>query len=106
MKNINAEELMKKIDLGEKMTIIDVRTAPELARGKIEGSINIPLDVFEKDIETRISDKEESVYLYCLSGSRSEMAAQIMDSKGYKNVFNLTSGLLAWRGKNYPLVTS
>ncbi len=102
--NINAEDLKKKIDSGEKITIIDVRTPMEFSRGKIENSLNIPLDFFESEIERKVKDKNTEVYLYCLSGSRSVIAAQIMERKGYKNVFNVISGLLAWRSKSYPLV--
>ena len=106
MVNIDVSEVKNKIDNKEEIVIIDVRTTPEHLRGKIEGSINIPLDVFEKKIEEIISDKEEPVYLYCLSGSRSEVAAQIMDQLGYKNVFNIISGLLAWKNKGYALVNT
>lgn len=104
MVNVKAEELKRKIDSGEKITIIDVRTPMEVMRGKVERSINIPLDFFDSEIERKVKDKNAEVYLYCLSGSRSIMAAQIMERKGYKNVFNVLSGLLAWRSKSYPLV--
>lgn len=104
MKNIHAEELKNKIDSGDNLLIIDVRNPQELMRGKLEKSINIPLDNFNNEIEKKISDKNAMVHLYCLSGGRSIIAAQIMDSLGYKNVYNLVSGMLAWRSKHYPEV--
>ncbi|MBP9716553.1 MAG: rhodanese-like domain-containing protein [Candidatus Levybacteria bacterium] len=104
MRNVQVDELKIKIDSGEKITIIDVRMPVEVARGKIENSINLPLDFFESEIEGKVKDKNAGVYLYCLSGGRSIIAAQIMERKGYKNVFNVISGLLAWRSKGYPLV--
>jgi len=104
MVNIQVDELKRKIDSGEKITIIDVRTPMEVNRGRIENSINLPLDFFDSEIEGKVKDKESEVYLYCLSGGRSIMAAQIMERKGYKNVFNVISGLLAWRAKGFPLV--
>lgn len=104
MVNVQVDDLKRKIDSGDKVTIIDVRTPMEVSRGKIENSVNIPLDFFDSEIELKVKDKDTNVYLYCLSGSRSIMAAQIMERKGYKNVFNVLSGLLAWRAKGYPLV--
>lgn len=104
MKNIEVQELKKRIDSRDKIVIVDVRTPGELVRGKIEDSINIPLDSFEDRIEVEIPDKNEHVYLICLSGSRSVVAAQIMDHLGYRNVFNVISGMLAWRSKGYPQV--
>lgn len=102
--NISVEELKQIIDFGEKITLIDVRTPQELTRGEINGAINIPLDFLESEIENKVKDKNTNVYLYCLSGARSLIAEQIMERKGYKNVFNVLSGLLAWRAKGYPQV--
>ncbi|MBI4097906.1 MAG: rhodanese-like domain-containing protein [Candidatus Levybacteria bacterium] len=101
--NVAAQDLKNKIDSGEKVVIVDVRTPAELVRGRITGAINIPLDFFEDSIEKKVPDKNANVYLYCLSGSRSILAAKIMEQKGYKNVFNLLSGLLGWRAKGFSL---
>lgn len=102
MSDIDAEELNEKIYEGESIIIIDVRNPSELARGKIPGSINIPLDNFENEVEEKIKNKDETICVYCLSGSRSAIACEILEGLGYKTVFNLTSGMLAWRNKNYP----
>jgi len=37
-----------------------------------------------------------------LSGSRSVHAVDAMARMGYKKVYNMTNGLLAWRVKGYP----
>ncbi|EKD87042.1 MAG: rhodanese protein [uncultured bacterium] len=105
MTNVDVDVLRKKIDSGEKIVIIDVRTPQELARGKIENSINIPLDFFEDNIEKKVPSKNENVYLYCLSGSRSIIAVEIMKQKGYKNIFNVISGMLAWRAKGFSVTS-
>ncbi len=104
MVNVSAQQMKEKIESGENIFVIDVRTPMELSRGRIEESMNIPLDIFEEEIEKKIPDKNSEVYLYCLSGSRSNIAAQIMENLGYKNVYSLISGLLSWRSNNFPLV--
>ncbi len=104
MTNIDAKDLKVKLDSGDELIIIDVRNTQELNRGKIENSVNVPLDNFENEIENKVPDKNSEVYLYCLSGARSEIAAQIMDNLGYKNVNNLNSGMLAWRNNHFPVV--
>lgn len=106
MKKIDADELKNKIDNKENLIIIDVRNPQELSRGVIPGSINLPLDKFEDEIEDIVLDKNAEVYLYCLSGSRSMMAAEIMDNLDYKNVYNLNSGMLAWSIKHFPEVNA
>jgi rhodanese-related sulfurtransferase len=100
---VSAEDVKKSIDLNEQVVLLDVRTPGEFSRGKIAGSINLPVgDVLSK-VESVIADKNQKVYVYCLSGSRSDIAVQQMVQLGYTNVFSLTQGLLAWRSKQYPV---
>ncbi len=97
MLEISAQELQKIIDTNPEIILLDVRTPGEYVRGKIANSINLPVDEVSDEIEKIIPDKNASVYVYCLSGSRSVYAVEEMMMLGYKNVFNLTNGLLAWR---------
>lgn len=100
---IEAISLKKSIDGDEDFLLLDVRTKQEFARGKIQGSINLPLDEVSKKISSICTDKSKKIYVYCLSGSRSIIAVDIMIKMGYKNVFDLKSGLLAWRANQYPI---
>ena len=100
---VDASKLFNAINQKEDMVILDVRTPGEYAKGKIAGSINLPVDRVAKEVEKTIPDKEKTVYVYCLSGSRSVFAADTMIKLGYKKVFDLKSGLLSWRVSNFPL---
>ncbi len=101
---LGVETVFDAINEKQDVIILDVRTALEYARGKIEGSINIPVD----DIETKISaifpDKNKIMYVYCLSGSRSDLAVTILQKLGYLKAYSMISGLLMWKSKKYPLV--
>jgi rhodanese-related sulfurtransferase len=94
---ISAEEVKKLMGSKEAFTLLDVRTEGEYARGKIEGSINLPLDQVPEKVEATLPDKDVRIVVYCLSGSRSVFAVEMMQQMGYTNVVNMTSGLLAWR---------
>lgn len=100
---ITVEDLKKVLEDKENAILLDVRTEDEYTRGKIKGSINIPLDELEEKVESIIPDKSENIYVYCLSGSRSAIAVEIIKNLGYKNVFDVKSGLLSWRMNQYPL---
>lgn len=100
---ITVEELKKLLASNEKYTLVDVRTADEYSRGKIRGSINVPLDDLASKIESIIPDKSAKIYVYCLSGSRSLNASHILQKLGYKNICNVKSGLLAWQMHQYPM---
>lgn len=73
------------------VTLLDVRTATEVQRGKIDGFINIPLD----SLRERISEipRDKPVYVHCHSGLRSYIACRILSGNGYE-CFNLAGG---WR---------
>lgn len=103
--SVSAEELKSEIDNKKDFSIIDVRTPGEFEKTRIEGSINIPLDQIDTDIEKYIKNKNQTIYAYCLSGSRSVHAVDMLIKLGYINTFDVTSGLLAWRAKQYPLVS-
>ena len=73
------------------VTLLDVRTATEVSRGKIEGFIHIPLD----QLRDRLGEipREKPVYLHCHSGLRSYIACRILTGNGY-DCYNLAGG---WR---------
>ena len=101
---ITADEVYKAISDKTNIIILDVRTPGEYSKGKIEGSINMPVDTISNEVITTFPDKSKTIYVYCLSGSRSNVAVDTMKQLGYTNVFSMTSGLLMWRSKKYPLV--
>ena len=101
---LDAKELYNAIKNKDDCIILDVRTPHEFERGKIEGSVNLPVDEVEEKIEQLITDKNKKIYVYCLSGSRSVFAVSEMIKLGYKNVFDIAHGLLAWRVNKFPTV--
>ena len=101
---IDVREVFKKIQSGGKdFILLDVRSPREYSGQKIGGSINLPVDQVSEEIEKVISDKEKFVCVYCLSGSRSIEAVAIMKNLGYKNAYDMISGLMAWRVYKLPL---
>lgn len=101
---VSVDEVKKMIDAKEDLILLDVRTEGEVARGKIENSINIPIDQIPAKVENIFKDKNAKIIVYCLSGSRSVFAVEFMQKLGYKNVLNMTNGILAWRAKGFPTV--
>lgn len=69
--------------------IIDVRESQEYADGHVAGAINLPPSKLMGDLPelTNIA-KDTEIILYCRSGSRSNVAIQILKSKGYTNLVN------------------
>jgi rhodanese-related sulfurtransferase len=99
MTNISPEEVKERLDKGEKLNLVDVRQPEETAEYNI-GGIALPLGNIQNLQIDDIEDlKNQEVILYCRSGSRSGMAAMMLDQMGFSNTKNLTGGMLAWREK-------
>ena len=76
--------------------LLDVRTPEEYLEGRVPGSWNIPLQELKK-VE-RLVDKAVPLFVYCLSGARSRMAAAQLQQMGYASVTNL-GGISSYHGK-------
>lgn len=101
---IDVRDVFKKIKTNEEdFILLDVRTPREYAGQKIAGSINLPVDQIYDEIEKIIPNKNKVVYVYCLSGSRSMEAIEIMKELGYKKAYDMINGLLAWKVYKLPL---
>ncbi|MDZ5472283.1 sulfurtransferase TusA family protein [Bacillus sp. 31A1R] len=98
---VQLEELLKQLEGNEKINILDVREPAEYAFGHIPGAVNIPLGELEerfKEIESM-----EDLHIVCRSGNRSDLAAQKLTEKGFKNVKNVVPGMKVWTGPTNKL---
>lgn len=97
MKQISAEELKKRLDNGEALTIIDVREPSEYAEFNI-GGILFPLGrVMSMQLEDIEDFKDQEVIVHCKAGARSMQACTVLEQAGFTNVVNLTGGTMAWQ---------
>jgi rhodanese-related sulfurtransferase len=94
IKSIDADEFERLLEEGYK--IIDVRTKAENRSARIENSILV--DIYSPDFKKVIEklDKEENYLIYCNSGNRSKTACDFLSKWGFKNVLNLTGGIISW----------
>ena len=93
--NVTVKQAADLIAAGN-ITIVDVREPFEYAEGHIPGAKLIPLGTIQGKLASL--NPEDSYLLVCRSGNRSGQAARIMVSQGFKNVRNMTGGMLGWRG--------
>lgn len=82
---------------------IDVRTTEEYAGGYAERAENIPLDTLAANFD-RLK-KDDPVYVICQTGSRSKKAAEMLKEAGFKSIYNLSGGTVAWRAAGLPIST-
>ena len=93
--DITVQELKEKLDKKEEFVFIDVREPHEYQEFNL-GAQLLPLGKVVESISEFEAHKDNEIIVHCRSGARSGMAQQIMQQSGFKNVRNLTGGVLAW----------
>ena len=93
--SITAKEAKEIMDTEEGYLILDVRTQEEYDEGHVPGAVLIPNTEIENRAEEELPDKEQLILVYCRSGRRSKLAAQILTDLGYTNVKEF-GGILDW----------
>ncbi len=94
-------ENFKEVVVGKEVQLVDVRTPDEYLAGKIDDAINIDYfdqETFKKEFEKL--DKNKAIYVYCKSGHRSHESAVLLEEMGFKEIYDLEGGYIAWSEKN------
>ena len=96
IKILTAEEFKSKIE-NRNVQLVDVRTPAEFKSGHLKGAKNI--DFFSGKFKMSFNKfkKQEAVYVYCRSGSRSRQAAKRLEALGFNEIYDLKGGILKYR---------
>ena len=93
--NITPAEAKKLMDTEEDYILLDVRTQEEYDDGHIAGAILIPNTEIRDRAEQELTNKEQLILVYCRSGRRSKLAAEILEELGYTRIREF-GGILDW----------
>lgn len=94
-RKISAEEAKKIMQEKDDYVILDVRTLEEYKEGHIEGAVLLPKSDISNEAEDVLQDKEQMIFVYCRSGSRSFAVATELIDMGYTNIYDL-GGIIDW----------
>jgi rhodanese-related sulfurtransferase len=98
---IGVAELQQRLQAGEELILLDVRTPPEYAQeGHIAGARLLPLSSLRQ--RSRELPQDRPIVCVCRSGARSMAACEQLAALGFSNVANLAGGMLAWRRAGLP----
>ncbi|MFK7769551.1 MAG: rhodanese-like domain-containing protein [Mariniblastus sp.] len=98
--------LREKSDSKKSLCLIDVRTPAEFSEVHAVDAINIPLHQFDANqAASKLGlSKDDTIYLICKMGGRSQKACENMLSNGYKNATNVAGGTDDWVRSALPIV--
>ena len=94
---ISMQEFQNNI-LNDKSIVLDVRTEEEYfgPLGHINGAILIPIDQLENRLSELEIYKNDTIYVVCRSGNRSNFGKDILNANNF-NAINVDGGMLAWK---------
>lgn len=104
---IGAEVLKGRMDAGEDVVVIDVRTPREYDKGHVPGAVNVPLSELAARMNALGGDlapvRDQPVYVHCASELRAAKGARALRDTGFTDVSVVTGGFNAWRRKGFPI---
>ncbi|HEY9573975.1 MAG TPA: rhodanese-like domain-containing protein [Lachnospiraceae bacterium] len=87
---------LEEFEKTENALLLDVRTPQEYRQGHIPKSKNLPL-VGISNMGQISKDKNQPIFVYCLSGGRSSQAVTLLKKMGYQKVKNI-GGINSYKG--------
>ena len=102
VKETNVTEVKRRMDLGEKFLLVDVREDHEWAKGHLPGAVHLGRGIIERDIENMLPDAATKIVLYCGGGFRSALVADNLEKMGYRNVESMDGGWRGWTEAGLP----
>ena len=105
MKTITPAQLQSRIQSGEKLHLLDVRTPAEHAEVHVPGVHLAPLDRLDpvQLAGEQGFAKDQPIFVLCRSGSRAKQAAEKLEKDGFRECHVVEGGTLAWAEAGLPL---
>lgn len=110
VENLTPEQVAAEVLQGGEVILIDIREDDErLQSGAIPNAVRAPRGMLEfwadptSPYHREEFDPARRTILYCASGGRSALAADILQRMGYTNVAHLDGGMKAWKEGGNPV---
>jgi rhodanese-related sulfurtransferase len=102
---IEANELKRRLDRGEGVTVVDVRGPEEFLGplGHIATARNIPVAELESRLAELAGLERAPIVLVCRTDKRSAMAARTLHAAGFTELNVLRRGMEKWNETGLPV---
>ena len=111
VQEVSGQDTKERFDRDEVDVLLDVREPSEWTAGHIPGAVHIPLGMlhFRGDPASPMADPNlaanvnASIVVYCETGVRSLLGADLLKKMGYANVVSMAKGISGWGRQGYPI---
>ncbi|GIW07245.1 MAG: MBL fold metallo-hydrolase [Dehalococcoidia bacterium] len=102
LESVAAHELARLLRDDPRLLVVDVREPAEWEEGHIEGALSIPFYRIVAEHDRLPADRPLAVI--CAGGTRSVIAASLLQAHGRRDVLNVSDGMDGWRAAGLPVV--
>jgi rhodanese-related sulfurtransferase len=105
MTTITPRQLHDRLQQGEKLHLLDVRTPAEHAELHVPGVHLAPLDRLDAAELASANGfaKDQALFIFCRSGNRAKQAAEKLEKGGYTQCSVVEGGTMAWAEAGLPV---
>lgn len=100
---ISNQEVLQQIQNKQAPLILDVRTDGEYSSGHIPGALHIPHTELPGRLSELSAYKNKSIYLYCHSGYRVGISADILEKAGFTSLHHIAGDMQVWKAAGLPI---
>jgi hydroxyacylglutathione hydrolase len=100
---LQSPALAAELETGS-VEVVDVRSRSEWAAGHLAGARHIPLGELTDHLKEL--PRDGALVVHCQSGTRSAIAASLLQAHGFQNVRNLVGGFADWQRKGLAVERS
>ena len=102
-RTISPKQLHDRVQAGEPVELIDVRTPVEFQEVHATIARNVPLESLNCGQLLAGRSANQTLYVICRSGSRGRQACEKISAAGCQDVVNVEGGTLAWDQAGLPV---
>ena len=103
VKEISLEDTRTRLGENPDAVLLDVREESEWNKAHAKEAQYLGKGVLERDLETRFSDKETEIIMYCGGGFRSALTCDAAQKMGYTNVWSMENGYRGMIVAEWPM---
>ena len=100
---ISPRDALALAEKDPQVKLLDVRSALEFSEAHIKDSMNVPLDMLSNKIN-ELSQSKQSYVVFCRTGNRSPMAADMLLQSGIHAVKVMEGGMTLWQKEGLPVI--
>lgn len=105
VKLLSVTDFAQKVQtLGDKATILDVRTPGEYSEGHLANATLVDWNGSSFEADAAKLDKTKAICVYCAKGGRSASACAKLASMGFTEIYDMKGGITAWKAEGKDVI--